>query len=60
MILQTETIKSESEKCFNYEFYHPTTLRRCFAWIPKSQIKELNFNQIKIPDWLWYSIKQKL
>ena len=59
MKLQTENRKaiSKSGLQVKYEFYHPITLRRCFAWFPVSQVTELKFNEIKIPNWLWYKLK---
>ena len=62
MKIQTEQIKAESRngKTIKYEFYHPRTLRRCFAWFPVSQIKYLPMNEIQIPDWLWNSIQKQL
>lgn len=62
MRIQTEKIKAESRngKTIKYEFYHPRTLRRCFAWFPVSQIKELPMGEIQIPNWLWDLIKKHL
>jgi len=62
MIIQIERIKAESRngKTRKYEFYHPSTFRRHFAWFPISQVKERQFNEIQIPNWLWNKISQKL
>jgi hypothetical protein len=62
MRIQVERYVSESGngKSIKYEFYHPSTLRRCFAWFPVSQIKHFANNEIQIPNWLWESIKKQV
>jgi hypothetical protein len=62
MKLQTESKKAISETGLQvkYEFYHPITCRRCFAWFPVSQVTELKFNEIVIPNWLWDKIEKTL
>lgn len=62
MRIQTEGVKKTSRngKSEFYSFFHPRTLRRCFAWFPVSQIKKLSFGEIEIPDWLWDKTKNQL
>jgi len=51
---------SKNGKSAKYEFFHPRDLRRCFVWIPRSQVREISEHEINIPDWLWDEIKKKL
>jgi len=62
MNIQTEKKVAESAngRSVKFEFYHPITAKRCYAWFPVSQIKELKFNKIKIPSWLWRAKSKEL
>lgn len=60
MKLQTNRVISETEKATKYEFFHPDTNRKCFAWFPNSLTTVLKFGEIKISRWLWLKIKSQL